>query len=336
MSADFLPAATIAQLQWKSRLLRETREFFHASGYWEVETPLVSHDTVVDVYLEPFTVTGDGGGETGTATCYLQTSPEFCMKRLMAAGAERIYQITRAFRQGESGVRHNPEFTILEWYAAGEDHFQQMDFVESFCRRLFQVTAREDALPASFRRMSYDEAFQAAMGVSVLGLTARELGELARQKNLVWENGPLPLNDVEQKDEWLNLLLVECVEPWLKQLPAVFIYDYPVSQAALARANPQDSRVAERFELYLEGVEICNGYHELTDAEELRQRNLRQNQLRQSLGLTALPVESRLLEAMRHGLPHCSGVAVGLDRLFMKALGESRLDSLIAFPISRA
>lgn len=337
LPGDAFPTVPVDLLRRRGKLLGVVRDYFESRGYWEVETPLLSRDTVIDVHLEPFGVTGDFGGGIGPATYYLQTSPEFCMKRLLAAGADRIFQLTRAFRQGERGRLHNPEFTMLEWYARGDDHFQQMTMVEGLCSALFQSAGLRASPGLPFERLRYAQAFEAALGVSVLEMTTADLGRLARERNLSGE-----VEFAEQpdspgaRDDLLNQLLVECVEPWLSSREAVFVYDYPVSQAALARINPNDPRVAERFELYLRGVEICNGYHELLDATELRRRNREQNRERRGRGLPELPEESRLLAAMEQGLPACSGVAVGLDRLIMLALGRDRLEDVWAFPIERA
>lgn len=340
-SEAYRPTSSLEILQQRARLIRRTREYFHAHGYWEVETPLLSRDTVVDLHLEPFAVQGDFGGAVGQATYYLQTSPEFHMKRLLAAGGDRLFQITRAFRQAERGQLHNPEFTILEWYARGVDHFQQMSFLEGLCRQLFAESSATCACPERFERLTYAEVFRQSVGIDPLDSDAREIAArmvaLGIPMSSVTDFHAQNIHaDVVDKDELLNLLLAERVEPWLAEQGGVFVYDYPLSQAALARRNPHDPRVAERFELYVQGVELCNGYHELLDAEELRERNREANRQRTARGLPSLPIESHLLAAMEQGLPPCSGVAVGLDRLLMLALGQQQLDSVWGFPIERA
>lgn len=333
----YRPSASLERLQARARLVRETRDFFHAQGYWEVETPVLSAETVIDLHLDPFTASGDFGLGSNEPTFFLQTSPEFAMKRLLSAGADRIFQITRAFRQGEAGQRHNPEFTILEWYAVGEAHFDQMRFVEQLCRQLFTAAGRGNELAQEpFSTVTYVEAFRESLGIDVLEISLAELRELTISRGLPDSEPNSRLTEAEQKDDLLNVLLAEVVEPELAKRSAVFLHDYPVSQAALAQANPHDARVAERFELYLQGVEICNGYHELTDAAELRRRNRRQNELRAEAGLPQLPEDSRLLEAMEAGMPASSGTAVGLDRLLMLALGCTRLQDVLAFPVDRA
>lgn len=328
------PTATLDSLRLRAKLLGAARELFSAHGYLEVETPVLSHDVVVDAHLEPFAV----NCREGSPPCvmFLQTSPEFGMKRLLAAGARSIYQVTRAFRKGELGRLHNPEFTMIEWYRVGDTHHEQMDFVELLVNAVFD-SARENggsvtSLPRPFERMSYNEAFQRALGRPVLDLSGRELLEIAREAGIV---APDSLT-VDDRDGWLNLLLAERVEPRLGRDCPTFLYDYPASQAALAKVRPGNPPVAERFELYIRGIEICNGYHELTDAAELRRRMKTQAELRSRDGHRALPNENRLLAAMDAGLPDCAGVALGFDRLVMLAAGANSLAEVTAFPFDRA
>ncbi|QDU35900.1 Elongation factor P--(R)-beta-lysine ligase [Maioricimonas rarisocia] len=332
---SFLPSADLVTLRRRAILTQAVRTFFDRHGYWEVETPLLSRDICVDAWIDPFCLQGDGDG-----TLYLQTSPEFAMKRLLAAGADAIWQLTRSFRRGETGQYHNPEFAMLEWYRVGDDHHAQMTFVEALVRHVATqaVEFGAEAAPLSrltepIRRLRYDEAFAEFAGSSVLQLEVVDLAELARTHDLVV---PASLQQGEgDRDDWLNLLLAEIVEPALASLGAVFLYDYPASQAALAKVSPGPPPVAERFELYLDGIEICNGYHELTEADELARRMQQQSDRRVAAGLPALPVESRLLQAMRKGLPNCAGVALGLDRLLMWALGAETLADVMPFPFDR-
>jgi len=338
---DFLPSASLDILKWRSRCLKFVRGFFEEHGYWEVQTPVLSHDVVIDAHLDPFATTTDGGEEESPGSrLYLQTSPEFAMKRLLAAGAEAIYQIGPVMRRGEQGRLHNPEFTMLEWYRLGETHVEQMRFVEEFVRAFFTTSRKRlkefvDDGPSpvprgdAFDRFTYDTAFETFAGTRVLGKPVSELVALARSRGV---NAPASL-DRDDRDGWLNLLLVALVEPHLGRERPAFLFDYPASQAALAKTRGE---VAERFELYVDGMEVCNGYHELTDAEELRRRNRRQSTIRRRQGLRPLPEESRLLRAMQSGLPACTGVALGLDRLLMLAAGRSRLAEVMPFPIERA
>jgi lysyl-tRNA synthetase class 2 len=348
-SPPFGPSATLGMLRLRAELLDFTRAFFRSQGFWEVETPILSRDVVVDAYLEPFVTRGNPGSNCHQASAayelFLQTSPEFAMKRLVAAGASAIFQVTHAFRRGEIGERHNPEFTIVEWYRTQSTYHQQMDLVEELVAAFFdqvpsigeryaaELPATQAAQPPRpFPRLAYDRAFELALGQSVIGSSAAELAALAKSLGVDAPPG-LPPDDM---DGWLNLLLALRVEPTLAQSPALFMYDYPPGQAALARIRSDAAPVAERFELYLSGIEICNGYQELTDAGELRRRIGVQSALRRRDGNRPLPAESRLLEAMEAGLPECAGVALGFDRLLMAAVGAQSVAEVMPFPIDRA
>lgn len=335
-NADFLPSASLETLRHRARLLQVARGFFEQQGYWEVQTPLLSRDTNVDAHIEPFTLPDDRGGEL-----FLQTSPEFAMKRLLAAGADSIYQIAPAFRHGETGRLHNPEFTIVEWYRVGDSYHDQMDFTERFVRSIFAaartlaetVAESRDAIGANrFERLGYDDAFARHLGTRVLALPTAHLVELARDNGIIAPES-LPADD---RDGWLNLLLAERVEPHLGVEHPVFLFDYPASQSALAAVRDDDPPVAERFELYVAGVELCNGYQELTDAEVLRRRIQEQSALRIRDNRRALPGETRLLAAMDAGLPGCSGVALGFDRLLMLALSLDSIGEVLSFDAGKA
>jgi elongation factor P--(R)-beta-lysine ligase len=346
---SFRPSATLGMLRLRSELLDFTRAFFRSGGFWEIETPILSRDVVVDAYLEPFVTRAHAEtacGQTGSGDeLFLQTSPEFAMKRLVACGGSPIFQITRAFRRGEIGQHHNPEFTIVEWYRTGATYHDQMDFVEEFVTRFYErVQTVRELRPADaprpgreppsrpFERLTYDRAFEQTVGRPVLGLSA---GDLARLAESIGVDAPpgLAADDI---DGWLNLLLALRVEPALAARPALFLYDYPPGQAALSRIRPSVPAVAERFELYLASIESCNGYQELTDADELRRRIAVQSALRQREGSRPLPATSRLLDAMEAGLAPCAGVALGFDRLLMCAVGVDSLAEVMAFPFDRA
>lgn len=337
MCSDFLPTATLQRLQQRSRLLAELRRFFVEAGYWECETPILSQDIVVDTYLDPF-VTEDADG----TRFYLQTSPEAGMKRLLAAGATTIFQVSRVMRKGERGRRHNPEFTMVEWYRVGDSHLDQMQFVERLVQAIYRCGADCEAQAASnnsyhweqpFECLSYDTAFERYAGQRVLALSASELRSFAECQQI---SIPPGMSDAS-RDEWLNVLLAELVEPHLGWERLQFLVDYPASQAALARVRENSTPpVAERFELYDRGVELCNGYHELTDATELAARTVVERDRRAGAGVSDLPGAERLAAAMRAGLPPCCGVALGFDRLVMLALGCGSLDEVIAFPAERA
>jgi lysyl-tRNA synthetase class 2 len=312
-------------LRLRSELLARTRSFFAARGFLEVETPLLSADVVVDRHLDPLTVVlpHDAHRPQVGRQLWLQTSPEFAMKRLMAAGGEAIYQITRAFRAGEMGARHNPEFTIVEWYRRGHTMSDGMQLLSDLAEWLLMRGAA--------RRISYREAFVEFVGVDPLCCTIDELSAAATSHGIAASRSFATAD----RDQWLNLLLAERVEPNLGRGAPTLLFDYPASQAALARIG-SDPNVAERFELYVEGVELANGYCELVDARALRERIRQASQARAADGKPPLPTESRLLAAMEHGLPACSGVALGFDRVVMLAAGASDISEVLAFPIDRA
>lgn len=331
--SDWRPACSMQALQVRAAMLRTIRQFFQHHEYLEVETPLLSQDVVVDAHLHPFIV------PSATGPRYLQTSPEAGMKRLLAAGSGSIYQITRSFRRDECGFRHNPEFTMLEWYGIGTDHWQQMELTESLVRACATAAAIQMERPVPswcgpqpFGRISYDQAFVRALGEPVLGRSAEDLLKLCRRFGT-----PLPDSvDRNGTDDLLNLLLAVHVEPTLGRGIPEFVYGYPASQAALARIGSDDTRTADRFELYADGMELCNGYHELTDPDELRQRDATNNESRVRQQESQLPGAFRMLQAMQAGLPACSGVALGFDRLVMLAMQAASIDEVLPFPFHRA
>ncbi len=309
------PTASREALARRAGLLAAVRQFFQTRGVLEVETPLLSSAAVTDIHLESFLAHPPGG-----TPYYLQTSPEFPMKRLLAAGSGAIYQICKVFRGGESGTRHNPEFTLLEWYRPGFDHYQLMDEVDELLNQLL------GCLPA--QRLSYREAFQQQAAIDPLLATGAEL----RHRALTLGIGEVSLADSD-RDGWLDLLLTHQVAPALgSNGHPCFLYDYPASQAALAKIRPGDPPVAERFEVFIGGLELGNGYHELTNAEEQRQRFLADLAQRRRRGLPEPPMDETLLAALTEGLPDCAGIAIGLDRLLMIALGERDIGAVLAFP----
>lgn len=324
MSDDFRPTASWQNLRLRADLLRRTRQFFDSHGFLEVETPILSADTVVDRHLDPFAVDVAGLGGQTPRRLWLQTSPEFAMKRLLAAGAEAIYQITRAFRLGEQGPLHNPEFTMVEWYRAGDGPEEGMTLTGQLCDVLLGR--------GSARRVSYAEAFEQHVGINPHAIATGALVSAAEKHGVA---APASLAH-DDRDGWLELLLVERVRPQLGIERPAILYDYPASQAALAQIRKGDPPVAERFELFVDGVELANGYHELLDADELAHRNQRVNAQRRRDGKPALPTDSRLLAAMRAGLPGSAGVAIGFDRVVMLAAGAKSLAEVTAFPWDRA
>lgn len=323
---DFAPTATWAMLRQRAKLLTRVRKFFDSRGFTEVETPLLSADTVIDLHIDPISVTlpDEPHEPTVGRQLWLQSSPEFAMKRLLAVGADAIYQVTRAFRAGERGPLHNVEFTILEWYRIGDSYQDGMQLLADFAAELVGRG------PPS--RMTYRDAFVQYASVDPLSAALTDIHEAIRQQSVHAPSG-LAADD---RDASLDLLHIHCVEPHLGSPHPTILFDYPASQAALARIRDADPFVAERFELYVDGIELANGYHELLDPDQLRQRNSRINQLRKADCKSTLPENSHLLAAMDHGLPPCCGVALGLDRLLMLLNGATRIDEVVTFPIERA
>lgn len=320
---DFRPTASWKSLRLRAELLRRVRRFFDERGFLEVQTPILSADTVVDRHLDPFAVeVPEGPGQC--RRFWLQTSPEFGMKRLLAAGATAIYQVARVFRRDERGPLHNPEFTMVEWYRAGDGIAEGMRLLSDLAEVLL---GRGPAEP-----IAYAEAFRRHLGLDPHAATSEELAAAARRAGV-----PAPESLArDDRDGWLDLLLAERVQPHLGRGRPAIVHEYPASQAALAQIRPGPPPVAERFELYVDGIELANGYHELLDAAALRQRNRENNALRVRDGKPALPEESRLLAAMEAGLPPSTGCALGFDRAAMLAAGASCVDEVIAFPFERA
>jgi lysyl-tRNA synthetase class 2 len=319
--ASWRPTAPLAHLRRRAELTARLRAFFAARGVLEVDTPALGAATATDLHLASLATTLDAGG--APRTLFLQTSPELHMKRLLAAGSGAIWQLCKAFRDGEAGRRHNPEFTMLEWYRPGWDHHALMDEVAALLAELLGTGAGE--------RLTYREAFLRHAGVEPFTATAADLRDAADRLG-VGVAGPEP-----DRDTWLQLLLASVVEPRLGRGGGpTFVHDFPAEQAALARVRPGDPPVAERFEAFVAGVELANGYHELLDPEEQERRFAADLAERARRGLPAVPADARLLAALRHGMPNCAGVALGWDRLVMLALGVEDIAEVIAFPVDRA
>jgi lysyl-tRNA synthetase class 2 len=325
-ASDFLPTADWSRLRLRAQLLDRVRAFFNERGFLEVETPILSHDVVVDRHLDPFVtlLNADPRQPNLGERLFLQTSPEFAMKRLLAAGGEAIYQITRAFRNGgERGRLHNPEFTIVEWYRTGDGLREGMQLLSDLAEALLARGRAET--------VSYHQAFERHAQFNPHTAPLEAIAAAAAQREIA-----VPSGLARDRDGLLNLLLVELVEPHLGRSRPTILFDYPASQAALARVRHDPDPVAERFELYVDGIELANGYHELLDAAVLRQRNAQANSQRLADGKPPLPDDSRLLGAMDAGLPPCTGVALGFDRVVMIAAGANLIDEVIPFPIERA
>lgn len=294
------PAVGVQTLRRRAALLAQIRAFFAARGVLEVDMPLLGPAPSSDPQQQCIDVVVPGVGRR-----YLQPSPEFAMKRLLAAGSGSIYQICKAFRAGEHGSRHRTEFTLVEWYRVGFDYRALMEEVQSLVCGLLQRP------PAQV--FSYRELFQRHAAVDPLADSDQVLWQRVAAAGI---EPSAALRDAG-RDAALDILLTRLVEPALAALGVVFVYDYPASQAALARLRADDPRRAERFELYVDGVELANGWSELTDAAEQRRRFQRDNQTRQVAGLPPVPLDEHLLAALAQGLPECAGVALGFDRLLM-------------------
>ena len=329
ITADFLLDNTMymtlnTHLTWQTAqqragILQKIRHFFTIRNVVAVETPLLTKNTITDVYLEAFQ--SHYLAAEKPLPLYLQTSPEFAMKRLLTEGYGDIYQLCKAFRHEEAGRYHNPEFTILEWYRLGFDHHQLMDEVDDLLQEILGCVAAE--------RISYQQLFIDYVDVDPLSTNCAELIKVLTTHNklsdwLVKEN---------DKDVLLQVILAEIIEPQIGQEAPCFIYHFPSSQASLAKISPQDHRVAERFECYFKGIELANGFHELTDAKLQRQRFFQDNQKRKEKGLAAKPLDENFLSALEKGLPDCAGVAVGIDRLIMLACDKKHISEVITFPL---
>ncbi|MDZ7754313.1 MAG: EF-P lysine aminoacylase EpmA [Gammaproteobacteria bacterium] len=322
---DWRPAAGHPLLRLRARMLADIRGFFAARDVLEVETPLLGRHTVTDPHIASYLVPVDHDTPGATAVRHLQTSPEFAMKRLLAAGSGDIYQICKAFRRGEAGSRHNPEFTLVEWYRTGFDHLRLMAEVAEVVAMLLQR-------PLSWARRGYDEVLHEFAGLDPRGASLIELGARAVELGL----HPSTRADMD-RDELLDFLFSTAVQPRLGHDRLDVVDRYPPTQAALARIVDDGSGpVAERFELFHEGLELANGYHELADPGEQRMRMKLDRSRRRVLGLPDCAPDERLLAALEAGLPECAGVALGFDRLVMLRSGESDIRRVLAFPYERA
>lgn len=310
------PSATIELLRQRAQFLAAIRQFFTHRFYLEVETPVMARYGVTDVYLSNIKAIF-----REKAYC-LQTSPEYHMKRLLAAGSGPIFQLARVFRDDELGRWHNPEFTLLEWYQLGVDHHALMDEVDFFLQTLIHSEPMV--------RKTYQQVFLEACEIDPFTASIEQLQQLLIQYNLDKVLSP----QEQDKDQYLFLLMSHIVEPFLgKESAPVAVYNFPPSQASLAKIN---GAVAERFEIYYRGVELANGFHELTEVAAQTKRFAQDQQIRKQQGLAPVEADQFLLQALEHGLPSCSGVALGVDRLLALAMDASFISDVISFDFSRA
>lgn len=322
MATTWRPVASLSVLKKRAVLYSAIRSFFAARGVLEVETPALSHTGATDPHIHSIAATVIGGGSD--TTVYLHTSPEFPMKRLLAAGSGSIYQIAKVFRDGERGRFHHPEFALLEWYRVGFDLHALMDEMDAL---LAVLLGSEHAA-----RITYQDAMLRNAGIDP------HAADLARLRDRAAGLGYriAPTEDAELRDELLDFIFTHAVQEHLGSARPTFVYDYPASQAALARVRPGTVPVAERFEVFIEGLELANGFHELREAEEQERRFLRNNEQRAASGLPVIPLDRLLLDSLRQGLPDCAGVALGLDRLLMILCAANSIDEVLAFPFERS
>ena len=321
---DWMPVASLEALRVRAKLYATIRDFFAARDVLEVETPILSQAGNTDPNIESFRSEFGGPVAAGGRERWLRTSPEFPLKRLLAAGIGDCYELGRVFRDGEAGRNHNPEFTMLEWYRVGWDHRRLMRETADIVLAALALVGRT----ANVRETTYRDLFLGTLGIDPLRADDAALRR--------------PLEGVAidpaglRRDDWLDLLLTHRIQPAFARDELLLVHDYPASQCALAKIRPGDPPVAERFELYLGPVELANGYHELTDAAEQRARFERDLTLRAQRGVRRPPPDERLLAALGQGMPACAGVALGVDRLLAALLQADAIASVLAFPFDRA
>ena len=313
----------LASLQLRAWVYTLIRTFFAERHVLEVETPMLSASGNTDPNIESFHTTFSGHVDAGARERWLRTSPEYPLKRLLAAGIGDCYELGRVFRNGEAGGRHNPEFSMLEWYRVGWDH-----------RRLMEdaITLVESALAMQGRRAevlieNYRQFFLDELGIDPLHAPIDELRALLVDQNI----DPAGLT----RDDWLDLLITHRLQPTFPRNRITVIHDYPASQCALAKIRPGEPPLAERFELYLGPFELANGYHELNDAAEQRERFERDNAIRRARGQREIPIDEALL-AVLDAMPDCAGVAMGVERLLMCLSDTDAIADVLAFPFSEA
>jgi lysyl-tRNA synthetase class 2 len=320
---DWKPTADLDALRLRASLYALIRKFFAKRDVLEVETPVLSASGNTDPNIESFQLQFQGPVIAGPGIRWLRTSPEYPLKRLLAAGVGDCYELGRVFRNGEAGKRHNPEFTMLEWYRCGFDHHQLMDECAELVKDALHLGGRR----ATIREVSFRQLYQESFGFDPM--TADE-GEL---------RAPLAVYGIDgaglTRDDWLDLLMSHLIQPSIPGNRILLVYDYPPSQCSLARIRPGDVPVAERFEVFAGPLELANGFHELNDADEQRARFGRDLGQRQRRASIQPPVDERLLAALPR-LPDCSGVALGVDRLLMAMQGTERISDVVAFPFARA
>ncbi|MDW3095168.1 MAG: EF-P lysine aminoacylase EpmA [Gammaproteobacteria bacterium] len=316
--SNWRPTASLQNLQQRAELLNRTRDFFSQRNVLEVETPLACSHTVTEPNIDSYKITAD-------ELRYLQTSPEYAMKRLLAAGAPDIFQICKSFRVGEQGALHNPEFTIIEWYRHG---FCLQQIMRETVDLILELLSDECA-SINIEYISYYDLTEKALGVSLQSLSCGEIKDLVRQSNLM-----------QQFDmslaQCIDFLFSHKVQPSMNARSVTVVFHYPAAQAALSKLDDKNQAIADRFEVFYKGIELANGYVELLDPEQQIKRFENDQLIRKTHDLTKVEIDQRLIEALEQGLPKCAGVAVGFDRVMMLAVGASSLAEVISFDWSNA
>lgn len=314
------PSASLKIIRTRAEMLARIRAFFATAEVLEVETPTCSVYANTDPAIQNLTTNYTGPNYPTGLLLYLHTSPEFAMKRLMAAGSGSIYQICRVYRNGELGTLHYPEFSMLEWYRLDFNYHRLMDEVVA----LIQAVSKR---AVTCQRLTYAELFQTYLHINPHNTDIEQLRACALELGI---NSAKHL-DLPSTDAWLDLLLTHGIQPYLSNDSMMLVYDYPATQSAGACIRKGAISIAERFELYLGKMEIANGYQELRDAAEQQQRFVTDLTIRQRQGLPLVPMDNDLLNAIKFGLPICAGVALGLDRLLMWLIGAQHIDQVLTF-----
>ena len=316
----------ISHIRQRAELLRDLRQFFDGRGFLEIQPPCLSRDCVVDPYIDPLSIDRSQLATSiendATETLFLQTSPELAMKRMLAAGAPSIYSIVPVFRAGESGPMHNVEFTMLEWYDVGASLAKEVELLGELASEILQLDGYDIT--------TYRQVFQDQLGIDPIESDTSDLVSLVKSVDSELAN------QINDRDDLLDVLMSDKIQPSIGLNRPVVVTHYPLSQAALAKASNEDPACAMRFELFFSGVELANGYEELLDADELLRRTDLANEKRALASLKPLQVPVTLVRAMRDGMPACSGVALGLDRLLMLRCGATHISQVIPFPIQIA
>lgn len=324
MQTSWQPNCSIELLHYRANLLQSIRQFFAQRQVLEVETPLLSQTIGTDPQLDFFTTFYNTPPQQ--QKLYLQTSPEFAMKRLLASGSGSIYQICKAFRNGEAGRFHNPEFTLLEWYRIGFNLEQLMDEVEELINTLFNDSLQKN------ERYDYASLFKNYTGLNALVFSYEDYCNYAITNNIAEaiticeHNHPL----------WLDFIFSHQVQPFLGQNSLCLVHGYPACQSSLARLNADNPLITDRVEIFINGVECGNGFYELNDATEQLQRFESESLYRKQTGQELVTADMRLINALQAGLPDCSGIAIGLDRLLMLLTNHAKIDEVLSFALSRA